>query len=1214
MLVKNKSFFLKSIFIIFILLLISANVFAISTKNTATAADRTGALASIPKNITNIEIKGASVALNSNSECVVNITFKEPIPVKSNNSNQHFYPHFLISIPLKDKGEYPRKMSDFIVDHSNNERTKTYLNNNNQAYMYLIKKTTFSNSYSLVLPANVAKNFCNNPENSQLDVYVFVPTTSGLGLFNSVYFHYKPINNKYITVFHRHEDIGGSSHQFSMVGLYGNLYKPTDSTGKFIIEYFYNVDYAYGVSVKTKVIEDTKCKTLNDELGSKGYKFIPNSSDWFHARLYNEDPHYVCVSCMPNNPQMQFVAYNPKNKTDYAVYDWEDYSYNNYPKDLISKFRTEMGCFDSKKSQTITAAPTNLTCETHCFGYEKSKNYPSGLVIGNTRYDAGALCYKCNADGTTAERCDPATGKKLGTANLNKALKNEICPEIEINIELPDISSEIDKELKELIANNPPILEYNKQELQTFGEIQTTTNVLFDCSVQKTTLSERKKVKYNNNNARYSSSEGIVTLNYLSNNIDITISDSFLKRTYNFLQTKDYATACLLIPVDAEELREANRYIKEGESGIITNGNVISTVKVLPGKKLELCINRPVTILSDSERVIQNKTYLDNKNKKKIFAIKQNKKWWFDKKIQEFTITLNATLEPLGCIDRSAATVSDTPKFVSKIGTTGSCYNPQGTELIGLTGEENYKKYGFDKLFLIYDEEAIFHNNFDYGQYYVDQDQLKVALFNKAKIIEEKQTIALDGITFKKTEDNKIAENWLLYLSDMKTNIAKKLITSDFIYSEDPDQYLNTLIAAMENVPEDLRKFIILDFKIDTKSDTMFNTYYVEDKEIKERVDKLSGNSNLNYLTEKLPVEYYPEAKTHVVYYQMTLDSFIKNQKIFKEYINSKPTDSNFKIKNIIFLKQFIETVDVYYGDAVSHALINTKTFGPLNSGLTKEIFSSVKFMSYTNKPVELATDSEVKEINAPGLYLFEIQTDGSKIKYLVKNTTTETKKYLDYYNMPEHADYKKNILLTTPLNATYFDYTKVPFGKKSNNFGDGAPIKPTVYEGYEKWSEVQDGYIFSMITNGSNIEKMYFKDIRPIQIYASQSYSYKYLKPNNSYSNTMSKESGKDTIFVFLNHGKRDPQLVLTSSQELNLNWAVTPEIKDGVYTYNIPNSIQSKEDSELIYSDMFSGIETNNVGFTVSLITKDRTCFNSIGNSFQIWLNPEYTIKTNN
>jgi|GEM_PF-2765407 len=1220
MLIKNKSFFLKSIFIIFILLLISVNVFAYSTKNTATAADRTGALASIPKNITNIEIKSASVKLNENSECIVTIKFKDVIPVKSNISNQYFYPHFLISIPLKDKGEYPRKMSDFIVDHSNNERTKTYFLNNRDAYAYLIKKNTFANSYSIKLPANVANSFCiNRSDNAPLDIYVFVPTASGGGLFNSVYFHYKPTNNKYIKVFHDHEDLGGSSNQFFRVGLYGNLYSPTDSTGKYIIEYFYNVDYAYDVPLNkpakpketTNSLETTKCKTLNDELGNKGYKFVPSNENWFQAKLYGGGTlDYVCVSCMPGNPQKQFVVYNPKDKTDYEVYEWEIYSEKNYPANLISKFRNEMGCFDS----TTTTAPTNLSCETHCSGYVKSKNYPSGLVIGNTRYNAGAVCYKCNEEGTTAERCNPANGQKLGTATLNLSLKNEICPEIEINIELPDLSSEIDRELNELMDSNPIELEYEDYELQIFGELQTTTTGLFDCYSEKTELADRLKLEYSNNNARYRSSEGVATLNYSPTNIDITISDSFYKKTYNFLQTKDYATSCLLIPLDAAELKEENRYIKEGEYGTIVNGNVISTIKVLSENKLQLCINRPVNTLSDSERIIQNKTYLDNKNKKKIFVIKQNRKWWFDKKIQEFTITLNANLDPLGCIDRDTTTVADVPELVSEVETTGTCYNPQGTELIGLTGEENYKKYGFDKIYLIYNEEVIAHNSFDYGEYYVDQDQLKVALFNKAKIIEENQTITLDGITFKKNEENKIAENWLLYLSDMKTNIAKNLITSDFKYSEDPEQYLNTLIATMENIPEELRKFIIIDFKIDTKSSTTFNTYYVDDKEIKERVDKLSGNSNLNYLIDKIPVESYPDAKTYVVYYQMTLDSFIKNQKAFKEYINSKPADNDFKTKNIIFLRQFIETADVYYGDAVSHALINTKTLGSLNSGLTKEILSSVKFMSYTNKPIELAENSEVKEINAPGLYLFETQMNGGKIKYMVKNTSTETKKYLDHYNLPEHADYKQNILFTHPLNAMYFDYTKVPFGKKNNSYGDNAPIKPIVYGDYDKWDEVQDGYIFSMFTTGSDIEKMYFKDIRPIQIDASQSYTYKYLKPNNRYSNSISKESGKNTIFVFLNHGKRDPQLVLTSDQKLNLNWPVTPEITEGVYTYNIPNSIQSTEDPELIYSDMFSGIETNNIGFTLSLITKDRTCFNVTGNSLQVWLNPEYTIKTNN
>ena len=257
----------------------------------------------------------------------------------------------------------------------------------------------------------------------------------------------------------------------------------------------------------------------------------------------------------------------------------------------------------------------------------------------------------------------------------------------------------------------------------------------------------------------------------------------------------------------------------------------------MQGNKLELCINRPVTTLNDSERIIQNKSYLDNKNKKKVFTIKQKRKWWFDKKIADFTVTLNVNLEPLGCIDKDAVTTpEDTSEFLPKTETAGTCYNPHGTAITGLTGEENYEKYGFDKLFFTYEEQGIAHNSFDYGEHYVDQDQLKYALFLKGKLLEQGQTITLDGITFTKSEKNAILPNYLLYFDSKKMNIqANNLITSEFTYSSDPEIYYNTIISTLNKIPEELRKFVIIDVILNDKEDSVFLSNLTE-SQIKERI------------------------------------------------------------------------------------------------------------------------------------------------------------------------------------------------------------------------------------------------------------------------------------------------------------------------------------------------------------------------------------------
>ncbi|HNW05935.1 MAG TPA: hypothetical protein PK655_02985 [archaeon] len=737
---------------------------------------------------------------------------------------------------------------------------------------------------------------------------------------------------------------------------------------------------------------------------------------------------------------------------------------------------------------------------------------------------------------------------------------------------------------------------------------QETTISLFDCSSEKTPLSERLKLKYNNDNAMYISPENVVTLNYSSTNIDITVSDKFLKYRHNFLQTGDYATSCIIIPIDAQELKEANRYIKQGDTGTLVNGNVISTINVLQGNKLELCINRPVTTLNDSERIIQNKSYLDNKNKKKVFTIKQKRKWWFDKKIADFTVTLNVNLEPLGCIDKDAVTTpEDTSEFLPKTETAGTCYNPHGTAITGLTGEENYEKYGFDKLFFTYEEQGIAHNSFDYGEHYVDQDQLKYALFLKGKLLEQGQTITLDGITFTKSEKNAILPNYLLYFDSKKMNIqANNLITSEFTYSSDPEIYYNTIISTLNKIPEELRKFVIIDVILNDKEDSVFLSNLTE-SQIKERIKIISGNSNYSYSPQKEETD-----KANYYGYQISMYSFLNNQAKFKEYIKSKPKDNNFKATNLVFLKQLMENIDIYYGDSVTPVLINTKPYGSLETGLTKEIFESVRFMSNIDKQIKLATDSEIKQIDSPGLYVFDLKLDGKNITYNVKNADDQTKKFLDYYNQPENADYKKNALFTNTINAMYYDYGDLPIRLHDGKYGEKSK-SVTVYKDFSDWPKIQNGYVVSFKLNNNKLEDIIFKDIRPIQITAPSGYTYKYINKNGRYSEPANRTGAfKETLFVFLENKEKEPQLILTSSSPISLNLPISPNTSDGIYTYNIPKSIKSDNpQGKFIYSDLFSGIETNNIGFTMSLVTKDRVCFNITEDSINFWLNPEYTFK---
>lgn len=861
---------------------------------------------------------------------------------------------------------------------------------------------------------------------------------------------------------------------------------------------------------------------------------------------------------------------------------------------------------------------TGGNCPGLCnYGFLASNYYPRNLIIGNYKFNgSGAICYKCNDEGTIATRCNPRNGSLLGTVDLSTAagqiIKSEICPDITIDIDVP-YPNITDFPLEEVTL--PPV----DMTIKPVGEIYDLGPGYFDCNVtEKSTIQERLNLTYSNNNALYRVNDGTrndVIFNYSASDINITLNKNRFTSKYYFIQEKDYATACFIENITEPELLANNkRFITQGSAEII-NGNVIAKLRILPdGKRLEICINRPINALSDSEKTISNMPFMSN-NVKKIFTIKQKRTFWFSKKIKDISFVLNVELDPFGCTSTLEDSVPVTSNnFFNSLNVEGSCYNPQGTANTGLTGKSNYKKFGFDKQLFIYDIEGIKHNYCDYGDKYCDQDQLKVALLKKAELIKEQKTITLDGIIFAKSEDNKILENTNIYLTDEINKInADNLISSDFTYSENPEEYLNTLITQLNKIPEELRKYVILDLTFTNKYDLTLNGG-IEQADIVERVNRISGNSVNAYLiqinTETNAKKYITSPMKDIYSYQITVDSFLRNQEGFKTYLSTQSTDFYFKSKNVVFLKQLIENTRIYYGDSVSPALVNAKTYGSLDSGLTKDIFTSVQFMNESNKPITLLSDSEVKEINAPGIYLYELILENNTIKYKVKNTTQETKNFLDYYNMGRYQEYKQNLLFTNPINAIYKNYSGIPFKYNDSDVGL-TQGNATVYSDYTNWNEVQNGYILEIRSSNSGIENISFKNIRPLYIQASSNYSYNYLKPNGRYSDNVNKTAGKETVFVFLDYTANNPQVVIESTNDLILNIPIASQITNNTKKYNVLNNLRTLNQTVVDFDDLYSGIETANVGYMLTLIKHNQICFNFENNKINFWLNPEKMLR---
>lgn len=888
--------------------------------------------------------------------------------------------------------------------------------------------------------------------------------------------------------------------------------------------------------------------------------------------------------------------------------------YYNYNLDYLYDIRTT----DSDTPASVNIDTINGgTCPGRCpdQGYHSSENYPIDFRVGDTIYNgSGAICYKCNDQSTVATRCDPRDGRLLGNLDLvntasGQIIRQQICPIIDIDIPFPEI------------GNFPlePIDLYD-HEMSEFGEIYDIGPGYFDCNItEKSTIQERLNLTYSNNNALYYVNGGTrndVMFDASTSDINITLNKNRFTSKYYFTQVKDYASACFIENINIPELLENNKRFINPDSAEIINGNVIAKLRILPdGKRLEVCINRPINVLSDSEKIISNMPFMSN-NVKKIFTIKQKRTFWFSKKIKDISFVLNVELAPFGCdvVSTEETQLNTTTDFFGLSLQEESCYNPQGTASTGLTGKSNYEKYGFDKLLFIYDTEGIKHNYCDFGEKYCDQDQLKVALLKKAELIKDQKTITLDGIIFAKSEDNKIEKNTNIYLTDEINKInADNLISSDFTYSENPEEYLNTLIIQLNKIPEELRKFVILDLTFTGPFDPLINGNCASEDEVILRVNKISGNKYHNYLrqtaSEISSKSYYTGETKNIYSYQITVDSFLKNQQELRNYFINESTEV-VKVKNIVFLRQLIQNLRIYYGDSVSPVLVNAKTYGSLDGGLTRDIFTSVQFLNESNKPITLLSDSEVKVINAPGLYLYELVLTGDTINYKVKNTTQETKNFFDYYNLDRYQEYKQNLLFTNPINAIYKNYSGIPFKYNDSDVGL-TQGNATVYSDYTNWNEIQNGYILEVRSNNSGIENISFKNIRPLYIQASSNYSYNYLKPNGRYSDNVNKTVGKETVFVFLDYTANNPQFVIESTNDLILNIPIAPQIINNTKKYNVLNDLRTPNQTVVDFDDLYSGIETANVGYMLTLIKHNQICFNFENNKINFWLNPEKMIK---
>lgn len=368
----NKSLLLKSIFVIFAIILIANTVFAANP-------GQKGSMSELVKKSYNKGVSwngGASYSTPTDLH-ITEVVFKKydasfaggncgEVQVKTNLGTNSSDKGTALTIgifnPRKEKYNYPNNVEKmYHGDEGTGLNSIKYISDWGITFSPEDKKIPFV----IYIPKSM-QSICNG---KYIDVYVFKPQWYGWNLQNEVYFHYEYQLNGNTVYGTSNRDLENSKDLLFMIGgtwadqaVSGKTEdgKEIKSPVTVTIKYFFNVDYAYGVPVTS-----TATTVLNSEL--------PKESD-------------IKVSQ------------------------------------------------DGSVSESAQTAPTDIACEDKCPGYKTSSVYPStSLTFNGKTFTKGQLCYGCNDDKTMIGRCDPSDGTK-GDFDITTAsgpglnLKNEgIC-------------------------------------------------------------------------------------------------------------------------------------------------------------------------------------------------------------------------------------------------------------------------------------------------------------------------------------------------------------------------------------------------------------------------------------------------------------------------------------------------------------------------------------------------------------------------------------------------------------------------------------------------------------------------------------------------------------------------------------------------------------------------------------------------------------------
>ena len=479
------------------------------------------------------------------------------------------------------------------------------------------------------------------------------------------------------------------------------------------------------------------------------------------------------------------------------------------------------------------------------------------------------------------------------------------------------------------------------------------------------------------------------------------------------------------------------------------------------------------------------------------------------------------------------------------------CLLPDGSKIAGFT-KESFLVFGFDKLFFEWNNDSIYSDTFDYGEYYVDQDQFRIAISKKLDAIKNNEYIELSGTKYKKGKNNLISK--VSTYQEYDLNEITAISPNSSI-----DTSLEYSIRVLEAIPEEYQKLTIIE--------AINNEQTVIDSDFEKIMQAILRNTNEKY-----------KAKDYHTHYQINLGKYLSSIEDFKSQNSINYSDLLYGL--------YYKTIgysNIYFSEGLDYFIYNIKPFGDISKE-TKKILNNEYTTFLSNYwSLELINTKNISEPSAVVIEIKEILAD-KKAKLEIK----ETSKYLglNYYSLNQYYAY--NPLFLNSINASSYKYTSDIFDQSNSII-----TKEIITQ--QNFSNLQDGRLINLNFNDSKyqvnmaepiiIRKNSFDDI-VIKYFDGKEY-----KTYNSelIATNDSLEDFPTTEVILIYPQKQERPLLVESNERLIFNIEnVEYTLVDDKYVYSLPSTNNVSSVNELI-NDISNG----------------KNCFSVMDNELSVWEN---------